>query len=294
MNFMRFRYFYLLSSLFLIFFGAYSIVRWGFVYSIDFSGGTNWEFKLEKDLTKEEVEETITVSSGIEIDSLEKNYDQAYVLKAPPISLDQKMGIEEAFLQKETTYQELKFESLGPSLGKELIRKTIIAVILASLTILIYVGQRFSATVFGISAILAMFHDTFLLIASFSILGHFFGAQVDSLFVTAVLTILSFSVHDTVVVYDRVRELKRKKSTDLKSLANQAVAETLTRSINNSMTIIFMLFSLALLGGETTRWFAIALLIGTVLGTYSSTFTAVPLLLLWDDLKNKKNKNKPK
>lgn len=288
MNFMRFRHFYLLFSLLLIFFGAYSIVRWGFVYSIDFSGGTNWEFKLEEEFTKEEVEETIISSSGIKIDSFEKTADQIYILKAPPVSFDQKIEIEEAFFQKEATYQELKFESIGPSLGKELIRKTLVAVILASLTILIYVGQRFSATVFGISAILAMFHDTFLLIASFSVLGHFFGAQVDSLFVTAVLTVLSFSVHDTVVVYDRIRELKRRKSTDLKSLANQAVAETLTRSINNSMTIIFMLFSLALLGGETTRWFAIALLIGTVLGTYSSTFTAVPLLLLWESLKNRK------
>jgi len=288
MNFMRFRHFYLLFSLLLIFVGAYSIIRWGFVYSIDFSGGTNWEFRLQKEFTKEEVKEIIIGSSDIEIDSLDQNSDQSYLLKAPPVSFDQKIQIEEAFFQKEADYQELKFESLGPSLGRELIRKTIIAVILASLTILIYVGQRFSATVFGISAILAMFHDTFLLIASFSILGHFFGAQIDSLFVTAVLTILSFSVHDTVVVYDRIRELKRKKSTDLKSLANRAVAETLTRSVNNSMTIIFMLFSLALLGGETTRWFAIALLIGTVLGTYSSTFTAVPLLLLWENLKNRK------
>lgn len=287
---MRFRYFFLGLSSLLIALGIYSIVRWGFIYSIDFSGGTNWEFTLEKELSQEEVEGVINTIEGMEIESLNKNADQTYLLRSVPITSEEKQTVELAFQEKEAGYKELRFESLGPSLGKELLQKTLFAIVLASITILLYVGSRFSANVFGVSAILAMFHDTFLLIASFSVLGHFFQAQVDSLFVTAVLTILSFSVHDTVVVYDRIRELKRKKSSSLRTIANQAVAETLTRSVNNSMTIIFMLLSLALLGGDSTRWFAVALLIGTILGTYSSTFTAVPLLLLWEDIKEKKKK----
>jgi preprotein translocase subunit SecF len=288
---MRFRFIYLIFSSLLVIFGIFSIIRWGFVYSIDFSGGTNWEFSLNKEIPESEISQIITTSEGVKINSLLTLADQTYSLRASPISFDQKQEIESAFFEKEAGYQELKFESLGPSMGRELLQKTLMAVILASITILLYVGRRFSATVFGISAIIAMFHDTFLLVASFSVLGHFFGTQVDSLFVTAVLTILSFSVHDTVVVYDRIRELKRKKSASLSSIANQAVTETLTRSINNSMTIIFMLLSLVLLGGESTRWFAMALLIGTILGTYSSTFTAVPLLLVWEDLTSNSTSN---
>ena len=127
-----------------------------------------------------------------------------------------------------------------------------------------------------------MFHDTLILIGSFSIFGHFFGAELDSLFVTALLTTLSSSVHDTVVTFDRIRELKRQNyKIDWVQLANGAVTETLNRSINNSMTIIFMLTSLVLLGGNSTRWFATALLVGVVCGTYSSIGVAIPLVLFF-------------
>ena len=125
-----------------------------------------------------------------------------------------------------------------------------------------------------------MLHDSLILIGAFSLLGHFFDVEVDVLFVTALLTTLSFSIHDTIVVYDRIRELKRKHPrSGLEEIANAAVLETLSRSINNSMTIIIMLLSLVVLGGDTIRWFSVALLIGAITGTYSSTFTAVPLLL---------------
>jgi len=124
-----------------------------------------------------------------------------------------------------------------------------------------------------------------VILGIFSLLGHFRGVEVDTLFMTALLTILSFSVHDTIVVYDRIRESKRKLSgIPFETLINKAINETLTRSLNNSMTIIFMLLALYLLGGETTKWFVFALLVGTVSGTYSSTFTAAPLLVLWDKM----------
>ena len=110
------------------------------------------------------------------------------------------------------------------------------------------------------------------------------GVEVDFLFVTALLTTLSFSVHDTIVVYDRIREYQKKYGGNLYELSNKAITETMVRSLNNSFTIIFMLLSLILLGGETVKWFAVALLIGTVFGTYSSPFVAVPLLVTWDEL----------
>ena len=112
--------------------------------------------------------------------------------------------------------------------------------------------------------------------------------EVDTLFVTAVLTILSFSVHDTIVVYDRIRELRRKNPrADFENLINYAITETLGRSVNNSLTIIFMLLALYLLGGETVKWFVFALLVGTISGTYSSPFVASPILILWDKFKKK-------
>ena len=184
---------------------------------------------------------------------------------------------------------ELRFDTVGPTLGKELIRKTILGVILASGFILAYVWKQFKQPMYGVCAILAMFHDSFVLLGVFSLLGHFAGVEIDTLFVTAVLTILSFSVHDTVVVYDRIRESRKKfPGIPFPDLADKAITETLSRSINNSMTIIIMLMALYLLGGSTIKWFVLALLVGTVSGTYSSTFTAVPLLVVWNEIKRRK------
>ena len=175
----------------------------------------------------------------------------------------------------------LQFETLGPLLGRELLKKTLYALILSAVALLIFIGTRFKDMSFGLSAILAMLHDTIILLGSFSLLGHFFGAEIDALFVTALLTTLSSSTHDTVVTFDRIRELKlHQQRLDWVELANRAVSEVLVRSINNSMTIIFMLCALVVLGASSTRWFATALLIGVISGTYSSVGVAIPLMLL--------------
>ncbi|MBU1071031.1 protein translocase subunit SecF [Patescibacteria group bacterium] len=180
------------------------------------------------------------------------------------------------------------FEYVGPSIGQETIRKTIISIVLAVATLLIYISFTFKKLKFGVCAIMATLHDSLILLGSFSLLGHFFNLQVDLLFVTAVLTTLSFSVHDTIVVFDRIRELSKLTGTVLvtneKSTINQAITDTIVRSLNNSLTIIFMLLALLLMGAESTKPFILALLIGTIIGTYSSTFTAAPLLIIWTKL----------
>jgi preprotein translocase subunit SecF len=158
--------------------------------------------------------------------------------------------------------------------------------------ILLWVALQFKSLKFGASAIIAMFHDSFILIGTFSLLGHFMQVEVDFLFITALLTTLSFSVHDTIVVYDRIRESQKVHAGDLKDLANRAISETMVRSLNNSFTIIFMLVALVLLGGTTIKWFAVALFIGTILGTYSSPFVAVPLLVTWDEIIKKIRRRK--
>ena len=280
MNIMKFRpLFFAFSSLLLVA-SLLSIIFWGFKPSIDFVGGAVWEINLPSVPENSKIEEIFAKNN---IDNLViTNNKNIYHLEFKDISSDQKNALDQAIKNIDKDYQELKFETLGPILGKELLRKTITAVILSSLFLFLFIGRRFKDFSFGISAILAMFHDTFILIGAFSILGHFFGAELDSLFITALLTTLSSSVHDTVVTFDRIRELKRQNfNIDWVNLSNQAVTETLNRSINNSMTIIFMLLSLVLLGGSTTKWFATALLIGVICGTYSSTGVAIPLVLFF-------------
>lgn len=274
---MKFRPLFLIISLSLIIASLFSIFRWGFKTSIDFAGGTIWEFNLNQEDTS--TLESLFSENNIPLSSISYS-DKKYTLKFGNIDQDQKEKLEQILIKLDSEYTQLRFETLGPSLGKELLKKTIYAIILSSLTLLLFIGRRFKDFSFGASAVLAMFHDAFILIGSFSIFGHYFGAELDALFVTAILTTLSASVHDTVVIFDRIRELKRLNfRLDWVSLANQAVTETLTRSINNSMTIIFMLTALVVLGGDTTRWFATALLVGVIAGTYSSTGVAIPLVL---------------
>jgi len=283
-NVMKFRPLFLFISLSLILISIFSIIKWNFVKGIDFVGGTVWEIKFSQSVDQPKIE-TIFTDQKIKINTFSLN-DNTVNIKFQPISNDEKTTLDTEIKKLDPNFTEQRFETLGPSLGRELLQKTIVAIILSSLFLLLFIGSRFKDITFGLSAILAMFHDTFILIGAFSLLGHFFGAELDSLFVTALLTTLSASVHDTVVTFDRIRELKRKNfKTEWVTLANTAVSEVIVRSINNSMTIIFMLLALVVLGGDTTRWFAMALLIGVVCGTYSSTGVAIPLVLFFKKLK---------
>lgn len=284
---MKLRPFFLIFSSVLLIFSLFSILKWQFKLSIDFTGGTLWELNIPN-YSHDNLNQVFS-KNNLEIKSVNPTGDNRYLIKFSDISPDQKNSLDNSLREFFPDYSELKFETLGPTLGKELFQKTIAAIILSSLFLFIFIGRRFRDLSFGSAAVLAMLHDTFILIGSFSLLGHFFGAEIDSLFVTALLTTLSSSVHDTVVTFDRIRELRRHSfQKDWVSLANQAVTETLTRSINNSMTIIFMLTSLVLLGGSTTRWFATALLVGVVCGTYSSIGVAIPLVLFFKNHSKKK------
>ncbi|HOZ81158.1 MAG TPA: protein translocase subunit SecF [Candidatus Woesebacteria bacterium] len=275
---MKFRPFFMVISGLLIATSLFSILKWGFKTGIDFAGGTNWEVSFKKTVDQSAIK-TIFSNQKIDLKTISQNQNK-FLFKFSNISQDQKLSLITDFKKIDPDFSDDRFESLGPSLGKELLSKTIIAIILSSLALLLFIGSRFKDISFGIGAVLAMFHDALILIGAFSIFGHFFGAELDSLFVTALLTTLSASVHDTVVTFDRIRELKTKSSKlDWVVLANQAVSEVIVRSINNSMTIIFMLTALVALGGSTTRWFALALLTGVICGTYSSTAVAIPLVL---------------
>jgi preprotein translocase subunit SecF len=284
-NFMKYKKIYFLIAGMLLVPGIVSLLLWGLRPSIDFAGGTLWEIKSEKEIS---LDEGLTHLVG-QILTLQKAGENSYLLRMKPVSEEEKNEIKNKLTEKFGEIEEVRFETVGPVLGQELLRKTLIAVVLAAGFILAYVAYQFKDKMYGICAILAMFHDSLILLGSFSLLGKFFGVEVDTLFVTAVLTTLSASVHDTVVTYDSIRtSAKQNPKANFSDLINTAINRTLIRNLNNSLTIIFMLLALALLGGSTIRWFVVALLVGTIAGTYSSTFLATPLLLVWKKLEERK------
>ena len=299
-DFMKYRFIYLLISGVLILTSVVSLIMWGLQPSIDFTGGSLLEIQIESDLSTEEQKEIIEgVLDEKEIgwSTVQASGDSGWLIRVKPIEEATKNKVVGSIQEKsESTIEELRFEVVGPTVGKEITQKTIVAVILAIIAILTYIAwsSRKAATTvsawkFGLSAVIALLHDSIILIGVFSILGHFLNVEVDLLLVTAILTTMSFSVHDTIVVFDRIKEtFKKQPNLDLSSAVNISLTETMTRSVNNSMTIIFMLLSLSLLGGQTIFYFVIALLVGTVLGTYSSPFVATPVLLLLESFNRKK------
>ncbi len=292
-DWMKYRKVYMLVSAVFILAGLFSLLKWGLKLGVDFKGGTLAEYKFEKQLETENLSKKLK-DQGIEISSIQTTGANQYLFKSAALTQPDKEKLNNTLksFNKDKQPDELRFETVGPSIGPELIRKTIYAILISSISILLWVAIQFKSIKFGSAAILAMFHDSLILVGIYSLLGHFYGAEVDFLFVTALLTILSFSVHDTIVVYDRIRESQKKTGGSLYNLANLATTETMVRSLNNSFTIIFMLVALTLLGGTTLKWFAASLLIGTISGTYSSPFVAVPILVTWDELQKKLSNKK--
>ncbi|KUK82571.1 MAG: protein-export membrane protein SecF [Microgenomates bacterium 39_6] len=286
MNFIKYRLISFILSGLLILASIYGLARFGLVLGVDFTGGSLVEVLSEenKDQLKKELEEADLVVDQIQetsSGSLLIRLEGAWQEKDDLLSFFENRGV-----------QVLRFETVGPTFGQELFKKALIAIGLTIVLILAFIAWRFSDFNFGLAAVTAMIHDNLVLLGAFSFLGQFWLAPVDSLFITAALTTLATSVYDTVVTFGYIRDQLKQSfsSTNIEEAANEAINGTVVRNINNSWTIIFMLTAILLLGGETVRWFAAALLIGTILGTYSSTFLAVPLLVVWQKAKAKKKK----
>ncbi len=296
MSFMKFRLLYILISLIIILPGIYSLVTHGLKLSLDFTGGSLLEVRVLDEAAISEIsfERLEQQFEGIyELTEVEQLGTQNFLLKGSAISNDVKNGVLTTLTNQITPVEEVRFETVGPVLGRELLIKTVVATVLVILIITFYLAYQFKEFKFGISAVIALLHDTLVIVGSFSLLGYYFGAEVDVLFMTALLTSVSFSVHDTIVVFDRVREFRKKNvRLSVKDTIDAALLQTLSRSLNNSITVILMLASLVLLGGDSIRWFAVALLIGALTGTYSSAFVATPLLLWWHELDQRFSKKK--
>jgi preprotein translocase subunit SecF len=255
---------------------------------VDFTGGTLWEVQFQKPVSGKDVLQ-ILAAHGYGDSLVQASNNNVILIRAKEIRPDQpiKAQIANDLRSHFGPFTELSFQSVGPSVGTEIWQRSLTAVALASLGILLYLWWAFRHVprpyLYGLCAIIALLHDALVVVGIFSILGRFFRVEVDSLFVTALLTVIGFSVHDTIVVFDRVRENSiRHAGEPFPSIVNHSLLQTLGRSLSTSLTVIFTLSALVLFGGDSTRLFALALLIGVISGTYSSIFNASMLLVVWE------------
>lgn len=271
--------------------GMYTLARYGLKQSIDFAGGTLLELRANKTLSESVIRE-VANSNALEIGSVASSGDSSYILRMKSEPQEKLVALSAGIAsQSGAVVSVVRSETVGPVLGKELLSKATVAAILAISSILLYVAYAFKNVRFGVAAVIALLHDLLFVLGMFALFGRWWNVEVDTLFVTAFLTTMSFSVHDTIVVFDRIREyLKRDRSRSFAEICDIALTETMNRSLTNSLTIIFMLLALVLMGGETIKWFVVALLVGTVSGTYSSPFVATPILLLWHNWEQKRKK----
>src|SRR3989344_8414562 len=278
-NFLKYTKLYAFISILVISVGMTSLFMYGPKLSIDFTGGAILNYSFNKPVSEGEVVNILVKNSLSIVD--ESRQSPTRILIRTKLISDEKEALVRKDLEKKlgVKIKLLRFETVGPTLGEEVMRKTLAASFVAIIGILLYLTFAFKRMNYGVAAVVAMFHDFLVVVGCYSIISHFFGAEMDTLFVTALLTTLSFSVHDTIVVFDKIREHEKYSSLPLTIMANKAFTETVVRSVNNSLTIVLMLVPLMIFGGSSIRFFAVALLIGTITGMYSSPFVATPFLV---------------
>ncbi len=277
---------------------------WGLKMGIDFTGGSLLEAKFVGQNQPNVLEVQGAVKS-LELSSLTiQPTENSFILRFQESSEDVHQqvvaSLKKLAEQKNSgagNFEEVNFTSIGPAVGQEMQRKAISSILLVLIAISVYIALAFrkvskpvASWKYGVVTLIALFHDVFLVIGFFAILGHFWGVEVNASFVAAVLTVLGFSVHDTIVVFDRIRENLPKSDSDFENTVNRSVNQTLVRSINTSMTVILVMLAIVLFGGDSIKYFSLALLVGVFFGTYSSIFLASPLLVIAEKIQQRKKK----
>jgi preprotein translocase subunit SecF len=297
----RFRtLFYILSAL-LLAISIWAMTNYGFNFGIDFKGGAITEVSYPagrptQEAVKSEVDK-LTLGGYI----LQPTGEQNFVIRTRELTQTEKASLNNALsLNGANNFTEIRFNSIGPSIGNELRQKAYLAIGIVILCIVLFITFAFrkvsepvASWKYGLATVVALVHDVIIPTGLFIIYIHYFGGEIDTLFVSALLAILGFSVHDTIVVFDRVRENLRenrehRRKENFTDTVGHSLSQTFGRSINTSLTIFLVLLALYLFGGESTRNFAFVLIIGIIAGTYSSIFVASPLLVTLHNLQSKK------
>ena len=292
------RYWFFALSLLIILPGLFSIMTRGFNLGIDFTGGTLIDLKFDKPVTVVQVRTVLAdyklENSVVQLAATEKTDAAPNVLiRTHTLTETDRKAVLDGFAAKIGKYDVMRVEKVGATIGAELTRDAIIALLLSWLAMIAYISYRFEYR-FGVAGIISLIHDVFVVLGIFSLLQK----EIDASFVAALLTIVGYSINDTIVIFDRIREnmKKMKKGETLSEMVDHSIWQTMTRSIYTVMTVLFATGALYFLGGETTKDFSLALLIGFVSGMYSSIFNASPIWYMWkvhDERKRLEHKMRP-
>lgn len=254
--------------------------------SIDFTGGALQELHFEQVVQPAEIRQ-VFVNHGYGDTTVQTAGDgKTAIIRSKFLDNEEKVQIQADLRDVTGPFEELRFEAVGPTIGGEVTQAAGIAVLAASVVILAFIWWAFrnvpNSFRYGVCAIAAMVHDVLVVTGLFSLAGLLLGWEVDSLFLTALLTVIGFSVQDTIVVFDRIREnIPKRRGEDYETIVNRSLLETLHRSLATQLNAIFVLIAILLFGGATIKQFVAVLLVGLLSGTYSSIFNAVPLLVVW-------------
>jgi preprotein translocase SecF subunit len=270
----------------------YSIAMFGspIKLGIDFTGGALFELRFEQPVQPAEVRQVFVDHGFVGTTVQTTTDDQTILVRTKPMEPETKDEIMAALRAELGQVEELRFESVGPAVGAEVTRTAAIAVGVAALFILAFIIFAFrkvpNAFRYGACAIAAMIHDILVTVGLFSIACLVMGWEADALFLTAILTVIGFSVQDTIVVFDRIREnIPKRRGEPYETIVNRSLLETIHRSLATQLNAIFVLVALLIFGGATMKQFVAVLLVGLLSGTYSSIFNAVPLLVVWETKK---------
>jgi preprotein translocase subunit SecF len=294
MNLLKHKMWYLIISGLILVPGIVALLIFKLNLSIDFVGGSLVKYQVPNGYDVSNIVSQYK-NNNVEVEGFTTE-GADFVIRTKSLDVNLNKTINDELQKDNADIKQVSFETVGPIVGKETTKNAFVSLGWASLAILLYIAYAFrnipspySSFKFGASAIIAMLHDAVVVLGVFAILGHYKNVEIDAMFITAILTVIGFSVHDTIVVFDRIREnlSKLPKTWQFETIANYSLVETLNRSLATSLTVIFTLSALYILGGDSIRNFVLALLIGIVSGTYSSIFTATPILVIWESYKKR-------
>src|SRR3990167_1227874 len=291
-------YFFILPSALSVL-AIIAIFTWGLKPGIDLIGGSLLQVSYSNERPDAETVRTLVSELGYGQILVQPTAESDYLLRQRALSLEEKNALVGALGEKGEVH-EVQFNSIGPSIGAELVKKAWTAIALVTLSIIAFIAFAFrkvskpiASWKYGVVAIVTLLHDILIPLGLFAYLGYVRGAELDALFIVALLTILGISINDTIVVFDRIREnLRRNEESNrhesFKEVVSRSISQTIVRSINTSVTVIIVLFALFYLGPAATQDFALTLIVGMIAGTYSSIFLASPLLVVWDNWSRKR------
>lgn len=293
----KYRKIYYLIAVVLIAASIFCLVKFGLKPSIEFAGGSIIEIEYKADRPSDQDIEANLAEFNLGSFSMQPSGDKGIILKTKEIDETLHSQILTKLREGGVEIDEKIFEAIGPSIGNELRQKTMVVIALALVAMIIYIALAFGKVQrplhswqYGIASVIALFHDILIPLGVFALLGYYYGTEISTPVIAALLTVLGYSINNTVVVFDRIRENLFKRSESFEEVVDRSLAETLTRQLNSSLTVLFSCGAIFFFGGETLREFSLALIIGVGSGLFSSFFLAGPILVTWLNLSQKRAK----